>query len=109
MLFVEGYHRCAFLTANYRGSRNSVKAQKKNGQVGALSSELQTSSKDYDLDYTRLSNVDFICLLKYATFLESQSYTKLKDSLKVHRAENENFNIQSGLNELVEQILQNFL
>ena len=64
-------------------------------------SELQTLSKDYDLDYARLSTVDFISLLKYATLPESQSYTELKDSFRVRRAGNQKFDIQSELNKLV--------
>jgi hypothetical protein len=109
LFFAEGYHRCAFLTANYKGSRKFMNPQIKKVPVDALASELQQLSKGYDLDFTRLGSDDFVSLLVNSALPESQSYKELMGSIQVRRAENRKFNIQSKLKELEEQILQNFL
>ena len=56
LLFAEGYHRCVFLTAKYKQSRKYFSPQFKKVNVSSLRSEFEKLSKDYDLDFTRLSN-----------------------------------------------------
>jgi hypothetical protein len=107
--FVEGFHRCAFLTAKYKRSRKYFSTQLKKVNASALGFEMEKMSKDYDLDFTRLNNEEFVSLLKYSAFPEFESYTDLVNSIQGHRRESRKCNIQSRLNELEEKILQNFL
>lgn len=64
--------------------------------------------KDYDLDFTRLSNYEFISVLEHFALPEYQSYIDLMANIQDRRAENRKFNLQSKLKELQEQILQHF-
>jgi len=72
LFFAEGYHRCAFLTANYKESRKYFSPQFKKVKVSSLRSEFEKLSKDYDLDFTRLSNEEFVSLLKHSASPEFQ-------------------------------------
>ena len=101
LFFAKGYHHCAFITANYKESTKYF-------SVSALGSELEQLCKDYDLDFTRLSNDEFISVLEHFALPEYQSYIDLMANIQDRRAKNRKFNLQSKLKELQEQILQNF-
>ena len=107
--FAEGFYRCAFLSAKYKRSRKYFSTQLKKVNASALGFEMEKMSKEYDVYFTRLNNEEFFSPLNYSTFTEFESYTDLVISIKGHRRESRKCNIQSRLNELEEQILQNFL
>jgi len=109
LFFAEGYHRFAFLTANYKQPRKYLCPRIIKVNTDALGSELKQLSNEYDLDFTRLSNDEFVSLLKYSELPESKSYTKLENSIQALRAQNRNYNTQSKLTEFGEQIVKNFL
>ena len=70
LFFAEGYHRSAFITANYKESTKYF-------SVSALGSELEQLCKDYDLDFTRLSNDEFVSVLEHFALVKYQSYIDL--------------------------------
>jgi len=70
VFFAGGYHRCAFITANYQRSRKYFDTHIKIVNVSALGSELEQLSRDYDLDFTRFNDDEFVSLLKHSAVLE---------------------------------------
>jgi hypothetical protein len=103
--FVEGFHRCAFLIAKYKWSRNYFGTQLKKVNANALGFDMEQMFKDYDVDFTRLNNEEFVSLLNYSAFPKFESYTNLVNSIQGLCRERRKCNIQSRLNELEEKIL----
>ena len=102
LFFAEGYHRCAFITANYKESRKYFEEQLKKVNVIALGSELEQLSKYYDLDFSRLKIDEFVYVLEHFSFPEYNIYRVLMANIQDRRTEYRKFNVQSKMKELQE-------
>ncbi|GLJ12791.1 hypothetical protein SUGI_0197900 [Cryptomeria japonica] len=110
LFFAEGYHRCAFLSACYKPAKKFVKTSGKKIKLDALRSELEELSNCYDLDYTRLSNEEFLLLLKHSKMPEYQSYEDLMKSIQDRRCQYHNSSvIESKVDELGFELLNSIL
>eukprot|EP01018_Ginkgo_biloba_P007841 Gb_06198 [translate_table: standard] len=109
LFFTEGYHRFAFVSASYKKPQSYVKTYSKKVKADALLSEIEVWSKDYDLDFNRLSNEDLVCLLTHSQLPEYQAYSDMMNSFSNWHADQRSCNVQSAVNTEEETMLKIFL
>eukprot|EP01018_Ginkgo_biloba_P000786 Gb_23347 [translate_table: standard] len=98
LFFIEGYHQFAFVSASYKKPQSYVKAYSKKVKVDALLSKIEVWSKDYDLDFNKLSNKDSVCLLTHSQLPEHQVYCDMMNSINNWHADQCSCNVQSTVN-----------
>ncbi|GLJ34377.1 hypothetical protein SUGI_0691170 [Cryptomeria japonica] len=85
MVFCEGYHRCCFLTTEKRVPRKTRKIEEVSMKASEFRKTLESWSAVCNVDYTRLSNEQFIVLLQNCQPQEFDNYSKFKESLKTSK------------------------
>lgn len=86
VVFCEGYQRCCFLTTEKRCPRASEKTEELSMKASEFGNTLEIWSSTSNVDYSRLSNEQFINLLERCQPQEFENYTKLKESLKMRES-----------------------
>ncbi|XP_057826276.2 uncharacterized protein LOC131038027 [Cryptomeria japonica] len=80
VVFCEGYHRCCFLIAEKRAPRTTTKVEEVSVKASGLGNMLQIWSSASNVDYSRLSNEQFVDVLKNCQPQNFESYSKFKES-----------------------------
>ncbi|GLJ34389.1 hypothetical protein SUGI_0691410 [Cryptomeria japonica] len=86
VVFCEGYQHCCFLTTEKRSPRTSKKQEELSMKASEFANTLKTWSSACNVDYSRLSNEQFINLLECCQPQELEKHSKLKESLKMRES-----------------------
>ncbi|GLJ34369.1 hypothetical protein SUGI_0691060 [Cryptomeria japonica] len=81
VVFCEGYHHCCFLTTEKKASKISKKTEEVCVKPSGFDDMFQSWSSASNIDYSRLSNEQFINLLKNCQPQEFENYSKFKEPL----------------------------
>ncbi|XP_057849503.2 uncharacterized protein LOC131060344 [Cryptomeria japonica] len=80
-IICEGYHHCCFLTTEKSVPRKSTKTEEETVKASEFCNRLKSWLSGFNVVYSRLSNEQFVELLKNCQPQDFQIYTKFKESI----------------------------